>query len=145
MLCLAPIVLIGQLFTQSWSFTGPHEFNHQTNLDGQVIEVQTCETGAGVVVNAATNGLYGAGVQYGFTAELGKWRATLQPQFGASYVDHPLRELPRRTQFEVGAELLLGYEQYRLGVKYWHMSNGGGHTSNNIGVNLIAIMGGWAF
>lgn len=144
MLCLKPVLLAGYMLTQSFSPTGDHAFNNQTNLDGLVVEAMTCEKGWGTDFKASTNGLYGIGAQYGLQYAHDRYSITILPKGGLSYVDHPVRELPQRTQFEVGAQLLLGYDQARVGIEYWHLSNAG-MTYPNIGVNMVILQAGWSF
>jgi hypothetical protein len=139
-MCLAPLILMGQMFTIE---TPTHK--SQQNHDSQIIEMQTCETGLGMHAKASANGFYGMGMHYGFTLfESGKWSAVLQPKAGMSYVDHPVYELPQRTQFEVGGQLLLGYGNARVGVEYWHLSNAG-MTKPNIGQDFLILSMGWRF
>lgn len=137
-LCLAPLVLAGfmQTIETSWHKT--------TNLDGAVLEVQTCDRGLGLEVKASSSGLYGLGMQYGFQATSGPWSITALPKAGLSYVDHPVYELPQRTQFELGAQILVGYERFRIGVEYWHLSDAG-MKQPNIGLDMVIVQTGWRF
>jgi hypothetical protein len=148
-LCLAPVVLMGYLASTDFHFK---ETKHKTTIDNAaIVSVQTCEKGWGLEAKAATNGLYGAGIQYGFKFEpTTDTSVTFIPKFGVSYVDHPVVELPQRTQFGLGGQVLFGYKDMRLGVELWHMSDGkalGLNVSDrpNIGVNMIAIQTGWVF
>lgn len=147
-LCLAPVVLVGYLMHQQ---VASPVIKNSTIENATMIEVQTCEKGFGVDAKAATNGLYGAGIQYGFKFEpVDKFSVIFIPKFGMSYVDHPVRELPQRTQFGLGAQVLFGYEQFRVGLELWHISNGAGLGLNvsekqNIGADMIAIQTGWVF
>lgn len=138
MICFAPLVMAGYLFTMQ-----PNQ-SHVTNMDGGLLEVQTCEQGLGLQGKASTSGLYGLGAHYGMQIELGQFALTVQPFGGVSYVDHPVHELPQRTQFEIGAELLVSYKQARVGVQYWHLSNAG-MTRPNIGLDMIGVTMGWSF
>lgn len=137
-MCIAPVVLLGYLLTIQTPW------HHTTSFDAPMIEVQTCETGFGMDVKASTSGLYGLGLQYGFTWRDTHRSLTLQPKAGFSYVDHPEPALPLRTQFEVGAQLLFGYDRVRLGLEYWHLSNAG-LKEPNTGLDLIVIQTGWVF
>ena len=139
MLCFTPLVLTGYLFTVQTSW-------HKTeSVDAPSIEVQTCEQGIGAHVKASGTGLYGAGLHYGFTKAFdGHWTVTFQPKAGLSYSDRPRRELPSQTQFEVGAQLLVGYDRFRVGVEYWHLSNAG-MKMPNIGMDMIGVTTGWVF
>lgn len=146
-LCLAPVVLIGSL--SPTNLIGSHKTQ---GLPGAaILEVQTCDTGLGLDAKAGTNGLYGADIQYGFTFEPARpFRVSFIPKLGVSYADHPILEVPQRTQFGLGAQILLGYEDFRIGLEWWHLSNGSGLGLNvsdrpNYGLNLIALQTGWVF
>lgn len=150
-MCLAPVVLMGYI-----ALTDIQSRKFQSTVDnGAIIEVQSCEKGLGFDVKAATNGLYGANLQYGLQYKPTEDTSiTFTPKLGISYVDHPVRELPQRTQFGLGGALTFGYEKARISVEYWHLSNGKdlglavtdkAQDSPNIGLDMIAIMGGWAF
>lgn len=137
-MCWAPLVLIGYLFTMQTAW-------HRTpSENGTLLEVQSCERGIGVDAKASSSGLYGLGLQYGLGSQRGDWSVTLLPKAGLSYIDHPNPALPLRTQFEVGAQLLVGYQRFRIGVEYWHLSNAG-LRAPNIGLDLLAIQTGWIF
>lgn len=138
-LCLAPLFLAGYLHTL------PVPTKYQTNVDAAVVEIQSCETGPGVHAKATSSGLYGVGIQYGLTWHpTPRTSMTFQPRGGLSYADHPVRELPQQTQMEVGAQVLLGLDQYRVAVEYWHLSNAG-MRQPNIGLNMLIFMGGITF
>ena len=147
-LCLAPVVLVGYMTHQH---VASPMIKNSTVENAVMIEAQTCETGIGLDVKAATNGMYGAGLQYGLKFEpVEKFSVGVIPKFGMSYVDHTVRELPQRAQFGLGVQVLLGYEQFRVGLEWWHMSNGAGLGLNvsekqNIGADMIAIQTGWVF
>jgi hypothetical protein len=49
--CLAPVILAGYLLTIQTSW------HHTTNFDGQMLEAQTCETGAALNLRVAASGL----------------------------------------------------------------------------------------
>lgn len=115
-----------------------------TDIQERYVEVQTCETGVGLHAKATLAGLYGAGLQYGFTADFGKFSLTFQPKAGISYADRPFPELPMRTQFEIGGGLLVGYQKYRVGVEYWHLSNAG-LRDPNIGLDMVGVTLGRTF
>lgn len=137
-MCLAPVVLLGYLLTVQTSW-------HQTTtMDAPMLEVQTCETGLGAGVNVSASGLAGLVGQYGWQWRSGDWSATIQPKAGLSHAMQPVYELPAQTQFQLGAGLLVGYQSWRLGLEYQHLSNAG-LTSPNIGLDLIALQSGWAF
>lgn len=138
MLCLAPLVLVGYLFTLQ---TSSH---HSTMMNGAQIDVQTCESGLGLHAKATTSGLYSTGLHYGLTGEWGNYSVTLQPRVGFSVADRPVYELPSQVQFELGQQLILGYGDFRLAVEYWHLSNA--YTkAPNIGMDFIILSSGWRF
>jgi len=138
-MCLKPLILIGWLLTQNF---GGHNFN--TNLDAAAVEVQTCESGPGLDVKAATSGLYGVAVQYGFTTTRNGWTFTATPKLGVAYVDHQAKEQAHPANFELGGQLLFGRDRWRIGAEYWHISNA--HTSvPNLGIDLLILQTGWIF
>lgn len=137
-LCLVPLLLVGATSTLDWSKTPP------PNENGALIEVQTCERGLGGHVKGTSSGLYALGIHYGFTGEMGNFSATFQPRMGLSATDHTNRNLPQTVQFEVGLQFLVGYEQYRIALDYWHLSNAG-VTQPNIGMDMLGILGGITF
>lgn len=142
MFCFAPIVLIGMAMTMDHNVMGQHSSG---NANGTVIEVMTCEKGPGLDVKASTAGLYGLGLQYGVTVvEVGDWSLTVLPKMGLSYSDKPRRELPMQGQFEVGAQVLVGYQAFRAGLEYWHLSNAG-IQQPNIGLDMLVVQTGWRF
>lgn len=137
-LCFAPLVLIG------YALTIEREPYRTSNVNGSVIEVQSCETGIGMDVKASTAGLFGVGIQYGFTKKINEYSITALPKVGLSYTSETRRELPMVGQFEVGAQVLLGYKQMRVGVEYWHLSNAG-MKYPNIGLDMIVLQTGIVF
>lgn len=138
LMCLAPLLLVGYLLTVQTPW------HHTSSFDAPLIEVQSCETGLGVDAKASTSGLYGLGLQYGWTWAHDRVSFTVQPKVGISYVDHPERALPLRTQFEVGGQLLFGYNRFRVGIEYWHLSNA--HLRQpNIGIDALILQTGWIF
>ena len=138
--CFIPVVLIGHILTLQ-----PNT-SHTSSVDGTHIEVQSCERGLGVSGRAAPgSGLWGVGGQYGVKIyDDNDWTTTFLTKVGVSYSDRPYPELPMRTQFELGAQLLLGYQQLRVGVEWWHLSNAG-LVSSNIGLDMLVLQTGWAF
>jgi hypothetical protein len=137
-MCLAPVILLGYLFTVQTAW-------HKTEtFDAPTMEVQTCETGLGAAANVSTSGLFGFVAQYGFQWRESDWSLTLQPKAGMSHAMQPVYELPAQTQFQLGLGLLAGYKSFRVGVEYQHLSNAG-MASPNIGLDLIAVQSGWAF
>ncbi len=139
MFCLAPLIMTGYLLTVQTSW------HHTESVNAPYIEAQTCQTGLGAHVKAATSGLYAAGVHYGFTHDFtDKLNVTLQPKAGFSYVDHPMRELPLRTQFELGLGFIVSRDRFSVGLEYWHLSDAG-LRSPNIGLDMVGTTIGWRF
>jgi hypothetical protein len=137
-MCLSPVILLGYLLTVQTAW-------HQTTtMDAPMIEVQTCETGLGAAANVSASGLAGLVGQYGWQWRVGDWSATIQPKAGLSHAMQPVYELPAQTQFQLGMGLLVGYQRWRIGLEYQHLSNAG-LASPNIGLDLLAIQSGWAF
>lgn len=137
-MCVAPVILLGYLLTVQTAW------HHTTTMDAPMLEVQTCETGLGAAVNVSASGLFGAVAQYGWQWQAGDWSATIQPKVGMSHAMRQVYELPAQTQFQVGLGLLFGYQSWRIGIEYQHLSNAG-LASPNIGLDLIAMQSGWAF
>ena len=137
-MCLAPVILLGYLLTIQTSW------HHTANFDAPMLEVQTCETGLGAAVNLSASGLGGVVAQYGWQWKTGEWSSTLQPKVGLSHAMQPVYELPAQTQFQLGMGLLVGYQSWRLGVEYQHLSNAG-LAQPNIGLDLLVVETGWAF
>lgn len=143
MFCFAPLVLLGLATTMNVNALG-HTHN-STNANGEMVEVMTCEKGIGMDLKASTAGLYGLGLQYGLTVyEDLKFSVTVLPKAGLSYTDKPRKELPLTGQFEVGAQILVGYEDFRVGLEYWHLSNAG-LRQPNIGLDMLVVQTGWRF
>jgi hypothetical protein len=119
-LCWAPVLLAGYLMSTDFHFNAS---KHKSTVeDASVVSMQTCDRGWGLEAKAATNGLYGASLQYGTKFDFGShYSVTVIPKFGVSYADHPVLELPQRTQFGLGSQVLFGYQQYRVGVELWHL------------------------
>jgi hypothetical protein len=138
MMMWCPLLLIG------YAFPVILPWHQKRDIAAPMIEVQTCERGFGAHVKASGAGLYGLGLHYGLNKTWGDWSATIQPHAGLSYADHPIETLPLRKQFELGAELHLGYKQARVGLSYWHLSNAG-LRQPNIGLDMFIIQAGWAF
>lgn len=139
MLCFAPVVLLGYALTMQTA-------NHKTaTVDGVVLEAMTCEKGLGLDAKVSSAGLYGFGLQYGIPlVETSPITLTFLPKGGLSYTSVERKELPATAQFEVGAQFLLGYEQFRVGLEYWHLSNAG-MQEPNIGLDMLIIQTGWRF
>ena len=138
MLCLAPIIMVG------YAFTIQTDWHQTTDVSAPIVELQSCESGLGLHGKLSTDGLYAGGVHYGFTGQWGDWSLTAQPHVGLSYADHPIPELPMRTQFEVGAEVLAGYGDFRVSIGYWHLSNAGLEAPNT-GLDMLTLQTGWRF
>lgn len=140
MLCLAPLILVGYALTMHMQ-----PVRKPADVSAPVVEVQTCERGAGLALKASGAGLFGLSAQYGVPLYTGERASvTLSPKMGLSYASENYRELPMRGQFEVGAQLLLGWDQFRVGVEYWHLSNAG-LQQPNIGLDMLIVQTGWAF
>jgi hypothetical protein len=146
-LCVAPIVLAGAMLPISTDW-------HHSALDhSPLVELHTCNTGLGAHARAARNGIYTAGIDYGFTKAYQGFEFSFIPQAGLSYVDHDSRNLPARTQYEVGAQAMVCYDHYCSSVGYLHFSNGnalglcwsGSHCRPNNGEDLITITMGPRF
>ena len=139
-MCLAPLVLIGYLFTLH-----PNPA-HMSNLNSTLVEFQTCEQGPGLDLKASSSGVYAASLQYGFSLVNHEetMSFTLTPKLGVGMIDHPLPELSTTTNFSLGLQLLARYEFVTLGTEYWHQSNAG-MGERNAGLDMIAVMGGVSF
>ena len=136
-MCLAPVILLGYLLTVQTSW-------HQTTtMDAPMLEVQTCETGLGAAANVSASGLAGLVGQYGWQWRVGDWSTTIQPKAGLSHAMQPVYELPAQTQFQLGLGLLVGYQSWRIGIEYFHLSNAG-LVQPNIGLDLLALSVGLA-
>ncbi len=151
-LCLTPVILAGLLSTvEIHSQVSKH--TQQTTGQGVILEALTCETGLGAGIKTSTNGLHAIEAIYGIQGNVGPLTMGLIPKLGMSYASHTVKELPQGTQFSLGLQFLLGYDSLRLGVEYWHMSNGsalGLNTTDNskhpnIGLDLVSIQTGFAF
>ena len=146
-LCFIPIVLAGAMLPFSTDY-------HTSHLDhSPMLEVHTCNTGLGLHARAARNGLYTAGIDYGFTKEYKGFEFSAIPQVGLSYIDHPSTNLPARAQYEVGAQAMVCYDHYCSAVGYLHMSNGramgmcwsGDNCSPNVGEDVVTLTTGVRF
>ena len=148
-LCLAPVVMIGYMLSTDLHISKQSQ-NKTEVSDAGIIEVMSCETGLGGGVKASSNGFYGVDIQYGFTYTKGGYSASFIPKLGLSAVDHTVKELPQGTQFGLGAQILLGYDRYRVGLELWHLSNGSAlglalTDKPNIGLNLPIVQVGMTF
>ena len=143
-LCLAPVLLMGvvQGIETSWH-------HHQVNPQGEVLEVHSCLSGPSLVgTMAPSSGLYGAGLEWGVPFVVGPVLIGVAPQVGISHDSYGYKELPMVTQFQVGGWVYGQYDRIVIGVKYWHLSNAGLHSTHrtpNKGLDLVAIMGGMSF
>jgi hypothetical protein len=136
-MCLAPLILAAYLMTLDVGGSTPN-----TNLDGGVLSVQTCERGVGVDAKASTSGLYGLALQYGLGAEIQNWSITMTPKMGVAYVDHRVWEQSGSSNFELGWQVLAGQDRWRVGVEYFHISNA--YLSQpNYGLNMLMVQVGW--
>jgi len=146
-LCLAPIILAGALLPISTDW-------HHSALDhSPLIEAHTCNTGLGAHARAARNGIYTAGVDYGFTQEYRGFEFSAIPQVGLSYIDHDSHNLPARGQYELGLQGMVCYSHFCSSVAYLHLSNGralgmcwsGDQCRPNIGEDLLTFTTGVKF
>lgn len=142
-MCFAPVILIGLLSTIIMPTHGGN-ITPASHFTSGVFEAQTCQQGLGVNARATGTGIYSVGAQYGFYTERGAWSASLTPSVGGSYVSRDYYELPSRTNFSLSLQALIGYERYRVGVEYWHLSNGG-TRGQNIGLDLMSALAGVTF
>jgi hypothetical protein len=104
----------------------------------------------GLDLKASSNGLYGVSYQYSVTYKYEHVTVSFIPKLGLSMTDHAVKDLPQGVQFGLGAQFLLGYDRYRVGVELWHLSNGSALGLNvsdkpNIGLNLPLFTVGYAF
>lgn len=148
-ICLTPVILAGMLMATDWHITQTSKDKNEVD-NAAVVQAMTCETGLGAGIKAASSGFYGLDLQYGITYQLGAISASFIPKLGVSAVDHAVKELPQGVQFGLGAQILLGYDRYRVGVELWHLSNGSALGLNvsdkpNIGLNLPLFTVGYAF
>lgn len=147
--CIAPVVLAGLLLSTNLHVSTSSK--NKTEVDNAgVVQVMTCETGLGVGAKASTNGLYGLDLQYGITYNAGSYTLSAIPKLGLSATSQEVKELPQYVQFGLGVQFLLGYEEYRVGVELWHLSNGSALGLNvsdkpNIGLNLPLLTIGKVF
>ena len=145
MLCFAPLIMVGALLSLN---TPDHRVERQ---DGAVIDLQTCKTGLGAHVTAASSGLYALGGHYGFTFQpKPDWTFTVQPRAGFSYVDHAVRDVfgveavPMRLQFETGLMGIISYDRFHGAISYVHFSNAGLRPPNT-GIDQILLLTGVSF
>lgn len=138
-MCLEAMVLVGYLMTAQ-----PNP-SHITNLDGPLLEVQTCERGVGAFAKASPSGVGAVGVQYGAQWHpADQWTLTITPQFGVGLLDRHVHEVSSQVNFSLGLNAMLGFRRSRVAVEYWHHSNAG-LGRQNAGLDMLALMGGWAF
>lgn len=138
MFCLEPLIMAGYLF-----MANPNRVNG-ANLNAPMLEVQSCERGVGVGLKAAQSGVYALEAQYGFQLKLGSLSIGLVPKAGVGYQDVLTLEQQSKTNFSLGTQVLLGYDHYRIGAEWWHISNAG-TGERNAGLDMFAITAGWAF
>ena len=148
-LCLTPVLLAGLLVATDLHLT--KESKDKTDIgNAAIVQAMTCESGLGVGVKASTNGLYGIDLQYGLTWHNERYTVSFIPKLGLSATSNEVKELPQYVQFGLGAQVMLGYEDYRLGLELWHLSNGSALGLNvsdkpNIGLNLPLLTIGKVF
>lgn len=148
--CVAPVLMAGYMVSTNLPLDRATKYENTVG-NAAIVSIQTCDRGWGINAKATTSGLYGSEVQYAFKFEpTPAYSVTLSPRLGVSYVDHPVVQLPQRTQFGLGGQVMFGYEDFRVGVEFWHLSNGSALGLNvsdrpNIGMNMVTIQTGWVF
>ena len=134
-MCLIPVVLLGYLLTLH------PNMSHVTSLDAAVVQAQTCERGPGIDIKFTSDGLGAVAAQYGFHQEHGLWSWTFSPKVGGAALPYSVPELSTQYNFSLGAQAMIGYDQGRLSLEYWHMSNAG-LGSTNAGLDLLSVTTG---
>jgi hypothetical protein len=138
MLCFAPVILAGYLFTLH-----PNH-SHVTSLNDPLLEAQTCERGPGLDAKVTASGMGSLQAQYGLAHTDGDWTFILTPKAGGAILPSHVRELTSPVNFSLGLQTTIGYQHARVALEYWHQSNASlGHR--NAGLDMVAVMGGWAF
>lgn len=138
MFCLEPLILAGYMF-----MANPHRVNG-ANLNAPMVEVQSCERGVGVGLKASQSGVYALEAQYGFQWKPGPLTFGFIPKAGVGYHDVLTLEQTSKTNFSLGTQFLMGYDHYRVGAEWWHMSNAG-TGERNAGFDIFVLTAGWAF
>ena len=148
--CLAPVLLVGALLSTNVHISTPSK--NQTQVDhAGILQALSGETGPGIGLKASTNGLFGLDLHYGLTWQPNQsWSLSMLPKLGISATANEINELPQYVQFGLGLQILAGYEEYRLGLELWHLSNGSALGLNvsdrpNIGLNLPLLTIGKVF
>lgn len=140
MMCFAPVVLAGYLFTLH-----PNVHNRITSIEEPLVEVQTCDRGVGLDLKATQSGIGSLQAQYGIvTVQSGPWSLIVTPKLGGAILPYHVRELTSTVNFSLGLQTTVGYDRARVALEWWHQSNAflGGC---NAGLDFLALMGGWAF
>lgn len=139
MTCLEPVLLAGYLV-----MADPHRDRRAANLSGAMVSAQTCADGPGVSVRATQSGLGNLSAQYGWSIQRGPWSWSVVPHVGLAYVAEDVWEQARRTNFGLGVQVMGGYRRFRMAVEWWHVSNAG-MGSPNAGLDMLAVLTGWAW
>lgn len=141
-ICTSVLVLVGYAFT-----INPFQHKDVTNMDSPIAQIMSCDRGFGIEAKISSK-LVGGGFQYAFKKEIGDFSVSLIPKAGFTGALEDVKELPMEIQFGIGAQLLVGYKDFRLGIEEWHASNARLHhtkSSPNLGTDLVLVTGGWAF
>jgi hypothetical protein len=137
-MCLAPVVLAGYMMIIGTAWHPPGQ------TSSPAFEVQSCSKEVGAYGFASTNGLYAGGVQYGIQKTFAPLTVSVTPHAGVSYADHPVYNLPQRTQFDIGVGVYVAYDRAISGIKYSHWSNAG-MEQPNIGIDMLILQTGFIF
>lgn len=138
-MCLTPLILLGYLLTLHPNMA------HTTSMNDPLIEVQTCERGPGLDAKVTASGMGSLQAQYGLSAfEHGPWSVIFTPKAGGAVLPTHVRELTSTVNFSLGVQATVGYDHARIALEYWHQSNAN-LGARNIGLDMVAVMGGWSF
>lgn len=139
--CLSPVILAGLVSVTQMPW---HTVTNASHFQAGELQVQTCEKGVGGKLTATTNGIVSTALQYGATLKHGPWSLSLAPFAGGAYSADDRTENATRLNFSLGAQLMGGYDRYRLAVEFWHLSNAG-LAQPNYGLDMLSILTGVAF
>ena len=143
----APIILLGAALATE-VHTNVHTQTHN-QLSAPVVTVLSGQSGLGVGGHAHFGGIGSLEAHYGLSRGYSEWTYSLLPKFGLSVADH-FRELPQTLQFSMGLQALVSYQNYVLGMEYWHLSNGdmlglAWSDKPNIGLDVLVVQAGYQF
>lgn len=139
--CLSPVILAGLVSVVQMPWHSVYDASH---FQAGTLQVQTCELGVGGNFKATTNGIVSAGLQYGLKKDLGRYSISVTPFAGGAYSAEDFTENATRLNFSLGAQIMGGFDQYRLAVEFWHLSNAG-LAYPNYGLDMISVLTGVAF